>query len=143
VMAHPQQDRSQETLAAIADELGALENAWAAVSAPWEQRLKRMEALRITLRAACPVAPQEEWTVEGARFVAVVGAAGKQRTIDVRKLVRAIGARAFHKFASCTLKDLEAQCDPETVADVIATSQTGPRRIVTQEKGTQEKGVVA
>jgi hypothetical protein len=134
-MAHPQEDKSQKTLAAIADELGALENAWANVSAPWEQRLKRMEALRITLRAACPVKPAEEWTVEGERFVAVVGAAAIRRSIDIRKLVRAIGARAFHKFASCTLKDLEAQCDPETVADVVTTSQTGPRRIVTQEKG--------
>lgn len=122
-------------LGSLADELGALEKEYAVAMAAWEAKLARMGQLRDALRAACPAQAAEEWHVEGQRFGCTLSARAMVRTVHVAKLVRKIGARAFASIAGVTLGALQAKVDPETVAEVVTAERTGPRRIVTFEKG--------
>lgn len=115
----------------LVDELGALEKEMA----PHAQKLARIELLRKTLRAACPVSPDKPWTIEGARFMAIVGAKAPERSINYVALVKQIGAGVFAKFATCTLKDLELKVAPAIVAAVITSANTGSRSLKTFEKG--------
>ena len=115
----------------LADELGALEKEMA----PHAQKISRIEALKKALRAACTAPPAEQWTVDGTKFVAVLGPRSDQRLVDIPRLVKAITAAAFAKFATCTLKDLELHVAPATVASVVSSSASGSRPLKTFEKG--------
>jgi hypothetical protein len=116
--------------APLADELGALEKEMA----PYAQKLSRIDLLRKQLRAACPVAADKEWTVEGARFAVVLGACADQRHIDIKHLVRLISAKSYAIFATCTLKALEENTSPGVVAAVVTSSASGPRSLKTFER---------
>jgi hypothetical protein len=117
---------------AVADELGSLEKEMA----PYAQKLARIECLRKVLRASCGAEPEDEWMVSGERFVAVLGPRAMERKIDIVKLVKAVGAPAFARFASCTLKALEGSVAPAVVAEVTVSGRTGSRPIKTFEKGS-------
>lgn len=130
-MATPKPAKAPNPHSAIADELGALEKEMA----PHAQKLARIEQLRKTLRAECPVANDHPWTVNGQNFVAVLGPRALERSISTVALVRAIGAAAFARFATCTLKSLEASVAPAIAASVITSDHTGSRSLKTFEKG--------
>jgi hypothetical protein len=117
--------------AAVADELGALEKEMA----PFAQKLARIEELRKALRVGCTAKPTEPWSVEGAHFVALLGACANQRTVNFPKLVKTIGAAVFSKFATCSLKTLEENVAPATVAAVVTSDATGSRSLKTFERG--------
>lgn len=104
--------------------------------APHAQKLARIEALKKTLRAACPVKPEDPWSVDGLRFSALLGPCANQRSISFAGLVKSIGAAAYAKFATCTLKALEENVAPTVVAAVVTQGATGPRSLKTFEKGT-------
>jgi hypothetical protein len=118
--------------APLADELGALVKEMA----PHAQKLSRIEELKKALRAACPVPPTKEWTVEGAHFVVMLGACATVRRINIEKLVKMITAKAYAAFASCTLKALEEHVAPAIVAAVVVSDATGSRSLKTFERGT-------
>ncbi len=117
--------------APLADELGALVKEMA----PYAQKLSRIETLKKALRSGCTVKDSEEWTVEGARFVAVLGPRANERFVETARLVKTIGAVLYAKFATCTLKDLEANVAPAVVAAVVSSGATGSRSLKTFEKG--------
>lgn len=123
------------SLADMADELGALEKEYALALAPLEFKLPRMKALKEALQEACPAKPDKEWIVEGARFGVRLGPCATVRSIDFIKLIKKIGAAAFAKFATCTLKGLEANVSPETADAVVSSAALGPRKLSTFEKG--------
>jgi hypothetical protein len=120
---------------AIADELGALELEMtkheAAYAALHGSKLARIEQLRKTLRAACTMPAAKDWRIEGQRFMAILGPCGLKRSIDYRKLHKAIGLAAFAEFAECTLKTLEKCVKPEIFARVVSSDQSGPRSVST------------
>jgi hypothetical protein len=116
--------------APLADELGALVKEMA----PYAQKLSRIEALKKALRAGCTAKATEQWTVEGAHFVAVLGPCANSRVIDVKLLVKKIGAVMFASFSGCTLKDLEEHVAPAIVAAVVTDEPAGSRSLKTFEK---------
>jgi hypothetical protein len=115
----------------LADELGALEKEMS----PFAQKLARIEQLRKALRAACEAPAGEEWMVTGSKFVALLGVRAMERKIDFAKLVKSIGAGVYARFATCTLKDLEARIAPAIVAAVVSSADTGSRTLKTFERG--------
>ena len=117
--------------APLADELGFLEKEMA----PHAQKLARIAALKKALRAACTAKDTEQWTVDGSRFIAVLGPKANERLVDVGRLVKTIGAVLYAKFATCTLKDLELNVAPAVVAAVVSDNSTGSRPLKTFEKG--------
>lgn len=133
-MAKPKPAVSQ--FAALADELGALEKEMA----PFAQKLARIDALRKALREAAKdqAAANMPWTVYGTHFLAILGPRAAERIINFPALIKRIGAGRFSRFAKCTLKDLEANVDPATVAAVVTTDATGSRSLKTFERGTPE-----
>lgn len=119
-----------DPFAALADELGALEKEMA----PFAPQIARIAALRKALRAGCPVAAHQEWSVQGKRFQAVLGACAMERKVNYAALIKRIGAGVFAKFATCTLKDLEAKVAPAIVAQVVTSAATGSRPLETFER---------
>ena len=117
--------------APLADELGALEKDMA----PYAQKLARIDALRKALRAACPAKAEETWTITGTRFIAILGPRALERSIDLAKLVKVLGAKVFAGFATCTLKTLEEKVSPAVVASVVTSDATGSRSLKTFERG--------
>ncbi len=115
----------------LVDELGALEQ----LMAPHAQKLARIDMIRKTLREACPAAPDAEWTVDGERFSTVLGMRANASVISFSGVVKAIGAAAYAKFATCTLKALEEHVAPGVRANVISSERSGPRTIKTFERG--------
>ena len=130
--------KTPDPLAAIADELGLLEKELG----PWKPKLARAEMLRKALRAACDERPVEhDCHVEGARFIAWLGAKPNVRTVNAVKLLKLITARAFASLATCTLTALEENSiDPAVIAQVVESAPTGCRPLTIFEKGTFEKG---
>jgi hypothetical protein len=115
----------------LADELGQLVKDMA----PHAQKLSRIETLKKAMRAGCTVKADEQETIEGARFIVVLGPCANERSIDFTRLVKTIGAVLFCKFAKCTLKDLTENVAPAVAAAVIKESPSGPRSLKTFERG--------
>jgi hypothetical protein len=136
--AKPAPAKKTTPLADLVDELGALEKEYAIILAPFKMKLPRLEALRKELREACPVAKDKEWSIDGERFRVELSPRADWRIVDVAKLIKAIGQKAFNAFASVSLKDLEAH--PAVSADilraVVTKDRIGPRTIKTFEKGS-------
>lgn len=123
------------SLADMADELGTLEHEYEVLMAPFKLKMPRLEALRKTLRLACPAAPDQSWTVVGKKFNVELGPQASWRSVDVPKLFKLIGAKLFVKLAKVTLGDLEDAVDPKVLEAVVSKAPTGPRTIKTYEKG--------
>lgn len=123
--------------AALADELGQLKKEHNLLLAPFALKKPRMEAIEKQLREACPVAADAEWTVKGTKFDVILGPRADTRIVNVLKLIKAIGQKAFNAFATVSLKDLESH--PAISADILASivhkERVGPRTLKTVEKG--------
>ncbi len=119
-----------DPLAVIADELGALEKEMS----PHAQKLARIEQLRKALRAGCTAPAGEASTINGEHFVAVLGVCAMERKINFSALVKQIGAGVFARFATCTLKDMEARVAPAIAAAVVTSANTGSRTLKTFER---------
>ncbi len=130
--------RAPAPYAALADELGALKKEYALLIAPFALKKPRMEALEKQLRDACPVAADAEWTAHGLRFDVILGQRAEWRIVNITKLIKAIGQKAFNAFATVSLKDLEAHpaVSADTLATIIQKNRVGPRTLKTVEKGT-------
>lgn len=119
-------------LAAEIDELGSLEKEFA----PLRSKLARIEYLRATIRGRYASEPAlATFTADGARFVSQIGAKGSVSSVNIAKLTKAIGLKAFALIASVSLKALEFSVDAATVSSVVSVAPTGPRSIKTFEKG--------
>lgn len=103
--------------------------------APFEMQEPRIKFLKAFIQEACPAKATEEWTVEGRQFGIRLGPRAKERTVNIPKLVKAIGAAVYAKFATCTLKALEDNVNHDMVEAVVTTDNTGPRKLATFEKG--------
>lgn len=127
----PAQKAAAPSLASLADELGALEKELA----PLKPKLDRIDALRKAIRTAFDNAAGDlPVTLEGKQFIAALGPRALERSINNGKLVSIIGPLAFSKFATTTLKALEANVDPKIVANVVTRAYTGTRPLNTYEK---------
>lgn len=116
-----------DPLAAAVDELGSIEKELA----PLAGRIARAEQLRKAIRQQTPDATSE---IAGERFVAVLGPRGNQTVIRFPALVKKIGAAAYAKVATVTLKALEEHW-PEHAAAVTSQEQTGTRSLKVLERG--------
>ncbi len=122
-------------LGPLADELGALEGemnthqaAYAALHGPKLARIKQLSAV---FRAECKVPAHVPWLVDGKKFQVILGICALERSIDYLKLVKAIGAAAYARFAKCTLGQLEKNVSPTLAAGVVSAERTGPRSLTT------------
>jgi hypothetical protein len=116
----------------MADELGALEKEFA----PYQPKLDRIKLLKEQLRAAFDNrSAGDSIEVYGEHFIVSLGPRANERSISIAKLVKAVGAKVFAKFAKCTLKDLEANVGPEVIAAVVTSDLTGTRPLKTFERG--------
>lgn len=119
-------------LAAEIDELGSLEKEFA----PLRSKLARIEYLRATIRGRYASEPAlATFTADGARFVSQIGAKGSVSSVNITRLVKTIGLKAFSLIANVSLKALDAAVAPDVVASVVSVAPTGPRSIRTFEKG--------
>lgn len=119
-------------LAAEIDELGSLEKEFA----PLRSKLARIEYLRATIRGRYSSEPAlATFTADGARFVSQIGAKGSVSSVNITRLVKTIGLKAFSLIANVSLKALDAAVAPDVVASVVSVAPTGPRSIKTFEKG--------
>ncbi len=130
---------TKQNLASMADELGAIEKEYNLAIAPLEMKLPRMKVLKELLQAACTAPKDQEWSVEGARFVVRLGPCANARTVNIARLVRKIGAAAFAKFASCTIAALDRNVSADLAGSMIDSEQNGPRKLSTVEKGAATK----
>lgn len=113
------------------DELGALERELA----PIQFKVARLEELRKAIRAHFENSPAAEpFEAKGEKFVVLVGPRGNQSVIDLRKVIKAVGLKAFAAFATCSLKALEAHA-PGISSSVVTTERTGPRSLKCFERG--------
>lgn len=136
-MAAPKKAKTSE-LSVIVDELGQLEKEYALAVAPFEKKLPRIKALKETLQRACPAGAAQEWIVEGKRFGARLGPRAMDRSIDLPKLFKILGATkfiafvcgVFAKYQSCGVSALDAD-----QGDLVSEKQTGIRKLSTFEKG--------
>jgi hypothetical protein len=123
----------------MADELGALEKEYALALAPLEKKLPRIKALKEALQEACDAKPGDEWIVEGTKFGVKLGARAHEKKIDCAKLFKKLGAAAFTKFVAAVFAKYQS-CGVSSLAGdvdgVVTTTQTGPRKLSTFEKGS-------
>jgi hypothetical protein len=119
--------------AAEVDELGALEKEFA----PLRPKLARIELLRSAIRARYDDSPAATpFTAEGAHYSILIGARGNVSTINVLKLIKAIGLKAFASFATVTLTALKTHVACGVVATVVSVAAEGQRSLKTFEKGS-------
>jgi hypothetical protein len=119
-----------DPFADMIDELGGLEQQLA----PFKTKIARVEALRKILRTEFgDINPTIAFERHGKRFALNIGPRGMERVIDEPKLIKRLGLKAFAAIAHVTLGALEKAVAPAIVADVVATEQTGPRRMSTYE----------
>lgn len=114
-------------LAAAVDELGSIEKELA----PLAGRIARAEQLKKAIRAQTPDATSE---IAGEHFVAVLGPRANQTVIHFPALVKKIGAAAYAKVATVTLKALEEHW-PGHVAAVTSQEPSGSRSLKVLERG--------
>lgn len=133
-MASPKQTGINAALiTAQADELGALEKELA----PVQLKLARVEALRKAIRAHFDASPPAlSFEARGEHFVVMVGPRAVQRSINVAKLIKAIGLKLYAAIATVTLKNLEDNVACGVVAEVVSSAHTGARSLKTFERGT-------
>lgn len=117
-------DWCQGSIPSFVDELGDID----ARLAPLRSLIAREQLLRSAIRDANAAnAAPGEIRVAGARFDCVLGPRGNKTLIAFPRLVKAISARVFAKFATCTLGQLEAEVDAAVYADVTSVEACGPR----------------
>ena len=121
-------------LSAQVDELGQLESELA----PLKNKIARAEMLRKTIRQAFE---QEDaakpFEAKGKRFTILLGPKAVQRSIDFKKLIKAIGLKKYAAIATCTLSALE-QHHAECVPDVVTSDNTGARSFRVFELGNSK-----
>lgn len=121
-----------DPLAPLADELGEIDK----ILSPHRTRIARETALKSQLRERADTPPRPadaEIRIAGTRFDVILGARAMVKTIHIGKLVKAIGAKAFHAFARATLADVEAHA-PDLPLGVITSDNSGFRSLKIFEK---------
>jgi hypothetical protein len=116
-----------DPLASLVDELGAIDK----TLQPFRTLIAREEGLRKQIRSAHDGAifpPDREIRVEGATYAVILSPRALVKSINIKSLIRAIGAKAFCAFASCTLGQLESNC-PDLPVGIVTSANTGSRSL--------------
>lgn len=120
----------REQLASDVDELGALDKELA----PFAAKIKRVEALRKTVRAAFADSPADlPCVATGQKFVIELGPRGEETAIDYVKLWKLGGVKLMRQIATVTLKALEAAA-PAILAAITSKERTGHRSLTITER---------
>jgi hypothetical protein len=117
-----------EVLKQQIDEAGKISD----LLAPFRAAIAREEQLRKAIRAACDTETHSaalEIREQGQRYFVILSPRAMESAINIKKLVREIGTKAYAAFAVATLKALKANCTPEVVAAVVTSGQTGNRTL--------------
>lgn len=137
-MAKKPTEPKPDLLAAWIDELGDIQKKLA----PHRALILREKDLKEFIRARYDDKDAEkEFSPEGSRFVALLGAKGiERRIVDMPRVFTALRKASFLKACSMTMKALEgaaiaAGC-PELVEAVLLQDRTGHRSLKVVEKGT-------
>jgi hypothetical protein len=117
-----------DPLAALADELGALEKELA----PWKGKISRAEALRKEIRAQAPDTQSE---ITGEKFLVTLGPRADETHIDYFGIAKRIGFDRFAKFATATQKALAEHVRAGILAQYLTKKATGTRSMKVFEKG--------
>jgi hypothetical protein len=122
----------EDLLAKNVDELGALERELA----PLKFKIGRIDVLRKAIRAFYDGKPADElFMASGEKFAVSIGARARERTLNMPKLIKAIGARLFNSIATVSQKALEAEVPGATIEDCSTWNLTGHRSLKVFEKG--------
>jgi hypothetical protein len=125
-------------LAALTDELGALEQELA----PWRQKFARVETLRAALRAAFASAdPAKSFKSEGAEWVAFIGPMGGVSVVDRAALWKRIGTHKYVDISTVSLKAIETECGAGVVGSVVSVEPRGPRSLALVPAAAKAKEV--
>ena|SRR5579875_3900161 len=118
-------------LAAVVDEIGALELELAAVAA----KQTRLKQLRERVRDAfAKVDAERDFEVQGEKYIATLGPKADERTVDTVLLAKAVGAKRFREIAGVTLKAVETAF-PALLDSVVRYSRTGTRPLKISARG--------
>ena len=117
-----------DPVAAIVDELGALETELA----PFAAKIARIETLRKALRACYADAPaDQEFTAEGAEFAYLVGEKALERHItSMAAVYKAVGRAQFLARCGFALKHI----DELGLGHLVEKARTGSRSLKLTEK---------
>ena len=124
--------KKQRDLCTLADEIGALERELS----PLKPKLARLEDLRRTLRAHHDSEPADAvCTVQGERYVVVLGERGWENSVNVLNLAKLITAKCALKLAKVTLTALDSSPFAQFRTQCVESEQTGARSIKVFERG--------
>lgn len=120
-------------LAANVDELGALEREFA----PLKFKIDRIDVLRRAIREHYAAKPADQlFMASGEKFAVSVGAKSREATVNIPKLIKAIGARLFNSIATVSQRALAAEVPGAVVDDCTSYALTGHRSLKVFERGT-------
>jgi hypothetical protein len=120
-MATPNPKKS--ALACMVDELGQVE----AALEPHRRLIAREDELRKIIRGHYEGAPAgEPYEVLGEKYTVLLGAKAQVKTVNIAKLVKAIGTKAFIAFASVTIANVEKHAPG---LDCVTSERTGSRSV--------------
>ena len=120
-------------LTALVDEIGDLHRELD----PLKPKIARLDLLRKSLRKHYDDKTADAYfTAAGARFEILVGPKENEKHISTPALIKAIGAKVFHRIAHVTLTALQKEAPHAIAAEgVITIKATGSRSLKVLEKG--------
>ncbi len=122
-------------ISALVDELGPIDARIKAVAGD----VKRADEIKKALRGCLDNAPAEATrSFSGAKYTAMVSERRMEKTVNVVRLCKQIGARAFLKLAVVTLKALEETLPLQKRAGLVEEARTGSRVVTTALKSTEQ-----
>lgn len=133
-------ERAAQALAAMADELGALEKECEA----YKPKFGRIEVLRSAIRAAFNKAdPGRRYELSGENWTVLIGKAGNASVVHKSELLKLVGPAKFAEAASVTLKALEENFSADILGAVVSLEAIGPRVLTVIPKAAENAAAEA
>ncbi len=118
-------------ISALVDELGPIDARLKAVAGD----VKRADEIKKALRAQLDKAPAEAArSFSGLKYTAQVSERRMEKTVNVLKLWKQIGVKAFLKIATVTVKALEETLPLDKRSGLVDEARTGSRVVTTALK---------
>lgn len=127
---------SKEELAAMVDEIGALQGDLEIlqaepVFAKAREMAEKVDELKVEFRARMDVAlkPDQKTEIGGQTYVATVGMKANKVTITDVETIHSFMGKDFYKIASVLIKDINDYLNPEQREQVTVKDRTGTRSL--------------
>ncbi len=127
---------SKEELAAMVDEIGALQGDLEIlqaepVFAKAREMAEKVDELKVEFRTRMDEAlkPDQKTEIGGQTYVATVGAKANRTTVTDVETIHSFMGKDFYKIASVLIKDIKDYLNPEQREEVTVTDRTGTRSL--------------